>query len=416
MQKIKPAYLFIGCLLSRALYMALKFDTLTRGGAEYEDLANIYLQTGSINFPHFGKLLPSAHMPPGLVFLIIFLKKFFLPYYHVIIFALHLGLALLCLWLLLKLCEKCFGTNIARLSGALYVLDINLLIPTAWINETIYTMTLILLATLFMAKTMETPSYRNAANLGAIMGLGALFRSTLLLHFGTAFLWLYWTLKKKPAHANPFFVPLVMGVFFFLVLSPWVIRNYLVFKKIIPVSQNLGLNLHQGWSPNSCGSEYQCDGSKVAMDPVVEERLKQADSELEMNRILVHTCLNYAREDPARWVKQRILSFLFFWHEHNFWSPKNPFYTLPWRTIGFLNIFFLLLFVVSLIHCLNKKGIVRYILLILLTHSGIHTLIHANIGSRFRYQIEPLMLILIALFLYERFGSFFKTDAGPNRK
>jgi 4-amino-4-deoxy-L-arabinose transferase-like glycosyltransferase len=279
-----------------------------------------------------------------------------------------------------------------------------MLIPVAWVNETIYTMFFLLLSVHMTMLLVEQPTMKAAAGLGVAMGLGALFRSTLLPQFGLSAAWIIWShlRDKRPL---PLKHVATATVVFLLVLAPWTIRNYRVFGKIIPVSQNLGVNLWCGWNPHASGSECLMDGGRMLHEPALMKQLQAATSEPEIDRLYKQSAFDAASADPSRWLKQRLFSFLFFWHEHSFWAPKSPFHTLGWRLIGLLNLPFLALFFVGVAGVIRKNGLMRYVLLVMSGHCLIHTLIHAGIGSRFRYQIEPLMLIVIATFLVSRWPS-----------
>jgi len=284
---------------------------------------------------------------------------------------------------------------------ALYAFDVNLFLPVAWVLETIYTIFLLLLSVHLTGKLDEEPSLRTAAALGITLGLASLFRSTMVPQIGLSLFWLFsskWR-KKRPASWK------VLGTAafaFVLTLTPWTIRNHHTFGKIIPVSQNLGINLWQGWNPTGGGSEYALDGSPMPMTPDLTKDLAAASTEPEWDAALKRAAFRYASEDPIRWLKQRALSFLFFWHEHNFWAPKSPYRTTGWLLLGAANIPFVLLFFIAAAWTAGRRGYPRYLLAVMGLHCLIHTLTHADIGSRYRYQIEPIMLILIALFLSDR--------------
>ena len=163
-----------------------------------------------------------------------------------------------------------------------------------------------------------------------------------------------------------------------------------------------------GWAPDAGGSEYAIGGKPLQMEPALEREVRAATSEAEIDRIMTQASFRYARENPRRWVHQRIRSFVFFWHEHNFWAPYSPFRTPLWRIIGYLNLIFVGFFFYMVFYAVRGRGPILLILSILALHSLIYTMIHADIGSRYRYQIEPLMLVVIAygLMVKNPFGFF----------
>jgi len=394
--------LLAASFLFRLAYLAAKWHTLAAGGMEYETLADSFLAHGRFLFAH-NALGPvaSAYMPPGVSFVLILAKGLWPSKYLFLLAALHLALASAALLLVGRVAERAGGPRAALAASVFYVLDINLFIPIAWVNETIYTMFLLLLAVHLTTLLDDEPSLGKASALGAVLGLGSLFRSTLVPQIGLSLFWLF-SRRWRKARPYPMNVLGTAAFVFALTLAPWTIRNYRAFHKFVPVSQNLGMNLWCGWNPEGGGSEFALDGGPMPIEPELDKKLSAASSEPEWDRILKDSAFQTAADHPARWLKQRILSFLFFWHEHNFWAPKSPYRTPAWRLVGFLNIPFVLLFFVSAAGVWNMKGTPKYLLAVMAIHSLIHTLTHADIGSRYRYQIEPLMLVVISLFLAAR--------------
>jgi hypothetical protein len=81
---------------------------------------------------------------------------------------------------------------------------------------------------------------RLAALAGVLWGLAILTRETVLYFLPFAALWLAW---KRPGGGRRAAVLVVTA---FLVVVPWTIRNYVVFKTFVPVSTAGALNLWQG--------------------------------------------------------------------------------------------------------------------------------------------------------------------------
>lgn len=385
--------------LTRLIYLFLKRETLARGGMEYEALADGFMMTGTISQEWNGQMMPSAFMPPGLVWILIIAKTISANHFHIILGGLHLAIATASLWILARIAVEIADRRVAFWACLFYLCDINLLIPTAWIYETIYTMFLMLIAAYLTLKATREPTIGRGALLGIVLGAASLFRSALLPQFVLTLAWMLWPRGIGDRGRMRMIVPITMTLLFLLTLAPWTIRNYRAFGKFIPVSHNLGINLWQGWNPESGGSAFRLDGSLPRMEPWLEERVASAPTEVEADAILARAAFEYARENPARWVRQRMLSLFFFWHEHNFWAPKSQFYTVPWRLLGFFNLFFVAIFFVSAIALARNPGGLRYILLVTMLNGVVHAFVHADIGSRYRYQIEPLMLLVIAIFV-----------------
>ncbi len=184
---------------------------------------------------------------------------------------------------------------------------------------------------------------------------------------------------------------------FVLVLSPWTIRNYVVFRKFIPVAQYLGINLWNGWAPEAGGSEYQLNGDPVVMEPGLLQKARAVRNETELNDILTKAAIGYAKENPVRWMRQRCFAFLFFWHEHTFWAPHSPFRTRKSQILAIYNLGLLALFILSIGPAWKQGEFLRLLLILMFVHSMIYTFVHADIGNRYRMQIEPLILLIFSV-------------------
>lgn len=86
----------------------------------------------------------------------------------------------------------------------------------------------------------ERASVALAASSGALFGLSVLARETALYFLPVAALWLAWRRVKGPSRAAAF----LLGAL--LMIAPWTLRNYVVYRAFVPVSTAGALNLWQG--------------------------------------------------------------------------------------------------------------------------------------------------------------------------
>jgi len=406
--------LFCIFLGSRILYMLTQPRAWLSQDWEYGIVANNFLQTGSFLMQYYfhDQPIPTAFEPPGLIFILIFFKTFFMPSgYFWAWTILNLTVTTVTFMLFLKIGESLLDKTALRWAAVLYILDVNLCSPLRWINETLYTEFFIVLLVFGLIRWWTFPSIFNEILLGVWMGLGAYFRPTILAYLPLSMVILLYLRRKNlrlPLAVRSVALPLFIMC---LVLLPWTVRNYKVFHRIIPVSQYLGYNLWHGWNPQSGGTEYQLNGDPMTIEPWLMDRLKQARTEPEINDEFMKASFYYLRQNPLRWMGQRVLSFLFFWHEHTFWAPHSPFRTRKAFILGVCNLFFLVVFFWSVIPAWKAGGLWRLILLLIAFHSLIYTVIHADIGNRYRLQIEPLLLLPMA---YALSGAFSRWKANRN--
>jgi hypothetical protein len=104
----------------------------------------------------------------------------------------------------------------------------------------------LLLATfLFILKSLESSSVFNFLLSGILLALTALTRSVILPFAFLAFSVLFFKGRR-----NAF----IFLATFFIVISPWVIRNSLLHNKFVGIETSMGYNLYLGYHPEGDGS------------------------------------------------------------------------------------------------------------------------------------------------------------------
>jgi hypothetical protein len=399
--------LFIGL---RVIYMYTQSRDWVHAGWEHDSLSDNYLATGTMQMSYFGgPLFPSAGEAPGVAFVLIGLKKYFKDHYFLAMSVVHLVVATCTFWLFVHFAFQLLPEKAATWAAALFIVDINLFSVTRWVNETLYTEFFFVLCVYAFWLMWRSPSTRHALLLGISLGFAALFRPTFLLvcalMLGVLFVE---HIRSKTVTLKSIALVLVcVGV----VLAPWAYRNYRTFHKFIPVAQYLGINLWNGWAPDSGGSMYRLNGDPVVMEPWLLEKAKAATSETELDQLLISAAIGYAKENPLRWVKQRFYAFAFFWHEHTFWAPNSPFRTKKAQVLAIYNLILLFAFVMSIGPAWKAGPFMRMMLGLMFVHSMIYTFIHADIGNRYRLQIEPLLLLVLGVGCEYWASRFRKSDS-----
>ena len=104
---------------------------------------------------------------------------------------------------------------------------------------------LLLLSVFFLLRSIERPSASNLLLSGLSLALTTLTRSVILPFALAAFLLLFYLHRKKG---------LLALLSFFLVVTPWVVRNSLLHGKLTGVETSMGYNLYLGYHPGGNGS------------------------------------------------------------------------------------------------------------------------------------------------------------------
>jgi hypothetical protein len=183
--------------------------------------------------------------------------------------------------------------------------------------ESFYAALLVALAACCFRRYLDTSlngSSWLAWALGVLAGLLALVATTAGILFVAWLVWLLWrdrlTFFKK-SHVVIIILPA-------LIVAPWLIRNYAVFHRIIPVRDNFGLELSV--SNNDCAKfgiqrnmETGCFEKLHPNANLDEAKKVLADGEPEYDALKQHDAFRWIAHHPARFVKLSAERFLAFW-------------------------------------------------------------------------------------------------------
>jgi hypothetical protein len=345
-----------------------------------------------------GMEMPTVHMPPGITFILAGLywlddvdsAHFFFQMLQVAASA----VTLVCVW---QLTRKAFSERAAWVAAVLYVIDLNLMFTTVWVNETVLNMFFVYLGLWAVVRLDENPRYLTAAAVGLCFSLGALIRPVVLLILTLSLLWFLYR------HRRQLWVPVrhcaLTSVVVFSVLAPWTVRNYQVTQKFVPICSNWAINFWLSYNPAAAGSQFDAHGKPLRPTGALKEQLRDATSELEMDELLSAAGWKYVHEHPLEALQLRPYCFLYFWLDHNYWLDPMPFPT-SWR-IRRANFLLVGLTALGILANWRVAGVSRLLLMIMMTSALFYTVFHADIGNRFRMQMEPIMLIFIGQLLVQ---------------
>jgi len=150
-------------------------------------------------------------------------------------------------WLLYKLASKLTGSwLIALIASVIYLLYPGTVIAESrGGSESVFTFSIVLFMSLFY-RALDTLRYRDFALAGAALGFGLLVKSAIALALPVLFLY---SVVRKRSRASLWRLACLFStkaLVAFLVLSPWVIRNYKLTGKFIPTMTQGGLAAFQG--------------------------------------------------------------------------------------------------------------------------------------------------------------------------
>jgi hypothetical protein len=237
----------------------------------------------------------------------------------------------------------------------------------------------------------DWPGWRGWILFGALYGVGALANPTMLAFLPFCGLWIW---RERYRRGLPSVVgAAVASVTFFLVLSPWLIRNYEVFGQFVFIRNDFGLQFRLGNGPSADGMlmpYFQPNLNKLELEKF--QRMGELRYAAECKR----AALQWVRENPDRFVVISLKRFFYFWNGVPRPSSSTAFF--DFRSSAFLATSVLAIW--GLLRALRQKrpGAWLYAGLVL-TYPTAYYFVFPH--ARYRHPMEPELLILIVFLLSE---------------
>ena len=194
--------------------------------------SNPYLKIGD------GGFQLTAFADPVYTFCLAGLLWLFGDYHQLAAAVFNLVLLLAVLGLTYHLCERLVSAPAGVLAVAVLGFGTYFRYAAEEMTNTLTAAILVVLSTLMLMKFLERPSNRHAGLLGLVLGLTALGCPTaqLFIPVTVAAVAVWGRKKLRPAVTHAVLV-LVAAVF---VITPWTVRNYMIFGKFVPVRTGFG--------------------------------------------------------------------------------------------------------------------------------------------------------------------------------
>ena len=303
--------------------------------------------------------------------------------------------------------RRTFGERIAEWSAGTWALCPYVWYWSVhWIWDT--TFTPFVLACLFLValKLQEWPGWRGWVVFGTLYGVGALANPTMLAFLPFCGLWI-WRQRYRRALSSFGGVALASFVFF-LVLSPWLVRNYEVFGRFVFLRDDFGLQIRLGNGPYA-------DGMIMAylqpnLNHLELEKFQQM-GELAYADTCKRTTFDWIHAHPARFAVISLKRFFYYWNG----VPRATSSLAPvdFRTSAFLATSALALW--GLGRALRQKLPGAWLFAgLVLTYPTVYYFVFPH--ARYRHPIEPELCILIVFLLSQatrRTASSPGTDPAP---
>jgi hypothetical protein len=279
---------------------------------EYEWIANQMIQGHGYAFPwglHNGinYIVPTAFMPPGQVMLDYLPLSIFGAgtFGHTVLFVEEFALSWLLVWVGYKLLLTLFkDTRIAILGAWLIALYPSFIITAASFGVSAAVLLLdaallLAIARYFKAVEKGVSGMRAAIAFGALAGLLTFFRSEAYGVLTVTTLFLAWKFRRQLRGRTKEAV--VVAITAFIVVSPWIIRNYVTLDKLVIGSTSGGFNFWRGHNADATGSSWKADGNAVW---TTEEMNRAFDAEVKVDPNIEQHYADFHVRRALQWITQ----------------------------------------------------------------------------------------------------------------
>lgn len=293
------------------------------------------------------------------------------------------------------MCEQLFHSRVAGfVAGLLVGLHPGLVIYNATkahplsFDALLFTLVLWLFFRLFLQPTLP-----RAIVLGAVVGLGALSRSTTLVFFPIGALWLLAVMPgDQRVRVGGRLV--AAGLVALAIIAPWSIRNTLIHHQFVLMQTTDSELLWRGNNSFATGGAY-IDAEHLVLDSLAPDdraELERQPDELAQREWFQKRAMAYIRANPGTFVRMTGLKLFHFW----WFAPQTGvLYPPAWLRMYQLYYVSILILVVVGAQRLARSAptvMLRGLLLalFLLGLSGLQSLYYVE--GRHRWAVEPMLM------------------------
>jgi len=260
-----------------------------------------------------------------------------------------------------------------------------------WLWDTTFTPLILSLIFLVALEMEEWAGMRGWLVFGALWGVGALANPSMLTFLPFCGLWIW---RRRFKRGLPSLAGVALSsVVFFLVFSPWLIRNYQVFGHFVFLRDDFGLQLR-------LGNWRDADGMLMAYLQPSQNELEfdkfQRMGELAYSADCKRLAVEWIRQNPARFVVISLKRFFYYWNG----VPRE---TSSLARVDFRSSLFLASSVLGLWglgRALRQKRRGAWLFAgLLLTYPTTYYFVFVN--ARYRHAIEPELFILAVFLISE---------------
>jgi 4-amino-4-deoxy-L-arabinose transferase-like glycosyltransferase len=297
------------------------------------------------------KVLPSVFMPPLYFFIIYILDLISLNFFNttklLIFFQIIINIvSIILIYKITLKFENKFISLLICFLFAFFPLNIYASVQVSSITIQIF---LLLGFLFFLQKLLKNKNNKNLFIFSIFSGLLILTRGEFFLFYFFTIIYFFVFNEKK---LKTLIISIILTS---LVISPYIIRNYMNFDTIV-LTKSFGYNLLKGNNPSL----------KVEGDPIfIEEKFNRQNLkilsdkryEINLDDYYKGKAINYLLESPIKYIKfyfHKVLSFIFFDVNSSYPNYFNFFHMIPKLIISLISF-------IGAIVALRKRGFLQYL-------------------------------------------------------
>ncbi|HUA15307.1 MAG TPA: glycosyltransferase family 39 protein [Verrucomicrobiae bacterium] len=272
-----------------------------------------------------------------------------------------------------------------------------------WIWDTTFTPFVLAWAFLLALELAEWPGVGGWILFGALYGVGALANPTMLAFLPFCGLWI-WRERYQRGLASIGGVVLA-SLAFWIVLTPWLVRNYEVFRQFVFIRDDFGLQFGLGNGPSADGMLMPYFQPNLNL---LELRKFQQMGELAYAAECKRFAFDWIRAHPGRFAVISLKRFFYYWN-----GVPRPTSSTSWvdfRSSAFLATSVLALWGMGRALRQKRRGAWLFAWLIF-AYPAVYYFVFPH--ARYRHPIEPELLVLI-VFLVSEAREFQKSGVAPD--
>ena len=354
---------------------------------EWEFLLYNLVNHKTLSFEEFdGFLLPNLLMPPLYAYYLYILSFFNLENQNFILLILfsQVLLASISVLIFYKINKFFFSQKISFYSSMLFSLFPLYIYACGQISSISLTIFLALLFYYYFFKISNNNKFTYTFLFAVIGGLLILLRREFILIIILSSFYLFFYFK------TPIKNILLVFLISLITISPYLVRNYIIFEKII-IHSSFGFNLWKGNNRNS-----KVEGSFLIeknLQDKIDKVPKDKFYRINFDKVFLSEAIKNIKDDPLRYLTlyiKRTISYFFIDIESSKYNYYNRIHYLPVLLLGITSLIG--------IYLSNKKSYqLNYLIFIILFYIFVFSFF--SIMPRYKLYILPLQIIFTSIFI-----------------